>query len=65
MARIERYELRKIARPGAKVEAAAPAGILPILRASWQFARDMAKRFSQELNADHSEEFLKNLPKKF
>jgi len=44
---------------------AAPAGIPPVLKNSWQYARDMAKRFSQELVKDRVDEFLKNLAKRF
>ena len=59
-------ELRKIGRPGVTgAEEAPPAGISPILRASWQFARDTAKRFSKELGSDRTGEFLKNLAKRF
>jgi hypothetical protein len=64
--RVEYKELRKIGRPGLTgAEAAPPAGISPILRASWKFARDTAKRFSKELGADRTNEFLKNLVKRF
>jgi hypothetical protein len=64
--RIDTKELRKIGRPGVTgAEEAPPAGISPILRASWKFASDTAKRFSKELGADRTHEFLKNLAKRF
>jgi hypothetical protein len=64
--RIEPKELRKIGRPGITgVEEAPPTGISPILRSSWNFARDTAKRFSKELGSDRTKEFLKNLAKRF
>lgn len=57
---------QKITRAGTgKVEAPPPSGIAPVLRASWRFARDTAHRFSKELINDRTEEFLKNLAKKF
>jgi hypothetical protein len=62
----QKRELRKIGRPG--VEGAVPApptGISPMLRSSWKFAYDMAARFSKELGADKTQEFLKNLAKRF
>ena len=62
--RISEKELRKVGRPGAIAEAP-PAGIPPLLRASWKFARDMARRFSRELLKDHADEFIKNLVKRF
>ncbi|MFA5113697.1 MAG: hypothetical protein WC529_05325 [Candidatus Margulisiibacteriota bacterium] len=59
-------ELRKIGRPGVEGAASAPpAGISPILRASWKFAHDMAERFSKELGNNKTQEFLKNLAKRF
>jgi hypothetical protein len=59
-------ELRKIGRPGVTgAEEAPPTGLSPILRSSWNFARDTAKRFSKELGADRTGEFLKNLAKRF
>ncbi|OGC34675.1 hypothetical protein A2311_05520 [candidate division WOR-1 bacterium RIFOXYB2_FULL_48_7] len=62
--RIESNELKKIGRaPGATQ--APPVGTPPVLRASWNFAWNMAKRFSQELGEDRTPEFLKNLIKKF
>jgi hypothetical protein len=64
--RIESKGIRKIGRPGVTgAEEAPPAGLSPILRASWKFASDTAKRFSKELGADRTGEFLKNLVKRF
>jgi hypothetical protein len=70
--RIESKEIRKSGRPGVTgAEEAPPAGISPILRASWKFASDTAKRFSQELETDPKRksnfvtEALKNLAKRF
>ena len=63
--RIERNEIRKVGRPGVAPTEAPPDGIAPILRASWRFARDMAQRFSRELLGDHTQEFLKNVVKRF
>ncbi|MBI5078745.1 hypothetical protein HZB08_01840 [Candidatus Saganbacteria bacterium] len=62
--RVETNELRKIGRPGVPSEPI-PAGISPILRASWQFARGMAQRFSRELLSDRTKEFLDKLSKRF
>ncbi|MFH1386184.1 MAG: hypothetical protein ABIH50_00760 [bacterium] len=56
-------ELRKIGRAG--IEDAPPAGISPVLRASWRFARDTAERFNKELLNDRTKEFLKSLARKF
>lgn len=56
----------KVSRAAAgKVDAPPPAGIGPVLRSSWRFARDTAGRFSKELISDRTEEFLKNLAKRF
>jgi hypothetical protein len=71
--RIDSKELKKIGRPGVTgAEEAPPAGISPILRSSWKFANDTAKRFSQELDAADPKrksnfvtEALKNLAKRF
>jgi hypothetical protein len=63
--RIDKKELKKIGRPGLEAAEAPPAGISPILRASWKFARETAERFSQELGVDRTAEFLKNLAKRF
>ena len=63
--RIDKKELKKIGRPGIEAADIPPAGISPILRASWKFARETAQRFSQELGADRTAEFLKNLVKRF
>lgn len=64
--RIESKEIRKIGRPGVSgPEEAPPSGIAPVLRNSWRFARDTAKRFSREMLSDRTNEFLKNLAKKF
>jgi hypothetical protein len=62
----QQRELRKIGRPGVPGAAAAPpAGISPILRASWKFAHSMAERFSKELLNNRAQEFLKQLAKRF
>jgi len=64
--RIDKNEIRKVGRPGiTRPEEAPPPGIAPILRSSWKFARDIAQRFSRELMSDRTEQFLKNLAKKF
>ncbi len=66
MTRIESNELKKIGRPGLKAaEAPPPRGIAPILRASWNFARGIAQRFSKELTTDRSEKFLDEVGKRF
>jgi phage gp16-like protein len=44
---------------------AVPAGIPRVLRASWKFAQNTAKRFSRELIKDRADEFLKKLAKRF
>ncbi|MEE8638482.1 MAG: hypothetical protein V3T21_05515 [Candidatus Margulisiibacteriota bacterium] len=44
---------------------AVPSGIPPVLRASWKFARNTAKRFNRELLKDRMNEFLKKLAKRF
>ena len=64
MTRIERNQLKKIGRPGLP-EAAVPAGISPVLRPSWKFAKNLAERFNRELLNDRVDEFLKNLAKRF
>lgn len=58
-------EVRAAGRPGIRPGDVPPAGVAPVLRASWKFARDMAHRFSKELGADRASEFLKNLAKRF
>jgi hypothetical protein len=63
--RISEKELRKIGRPGIEAGDVPPAGISPVLRASWKFARDTAKRFSKELVNDRTKEFLNALVKRF
>ncbi|MBN3033166.1 MAG: hypothetical protein JW873_03635 [Candidatus Saganbacteria bacterium] len=70
--RIESKEIRKIGRPGVTgPEAAPPAGLSPILRAAWPFAKKTAARFSEELSPDPKRktnfvaEALKNLAKRF
>ena len=57
-------ELRKIGRPPG-AEDVPPAGISPVLRASWRFARDTAQRFNKELLNDRTKNFLDKLAKKF
>jgi hypothetical protein len=42
-----------------------PAGIPPILRASWKFARGMAQQFNRELVKDRVNHLLKKLADKF
>jgi hypothetical protein len=42
-----------------------PAGISPVLRASWRFARDTAQRFRKEMLNDRTKNFLDKLAKKF
>jgi phage gp16-like protein len=44
---------------------APPAGISPVLRASWKFAKSTAQRFNQELVKNRVDEFLKKLAKRF
>ena len=62
----QKRELRKIGRPGVEGPVSAPpAGISPMLRASWKFAHQMAERFSKELGSNKTQEFLKNLAKRF
>jgi hypothetical protein len=64
--KIESNELKKIGRPGLKAaEGAPPSGLAPILRASWNFARDTARRFSKELITDRTEKFLNEMAKRF
>jgi hypothetical protein len=63
--RIDKKELKKVGRPGSEAADIPPAGLNPILRASWKFAKDTAKRFSEELGTDRTAEFLKNLAKRF
>lgn len=62
--RISQKEIRGALAPGMMPEAA-PAGISPVLRASWKFAHKWAKRFNQELLKDRVAEFLKKLAKRF
>jgi len=64
--KIEANELKKIGRPGLKAaEAAPPSGIAPVLRASWNFARDIARRFSKELITDRTAKFLNDVAKRY
>lgn len=42
-----------------------PAGVSPILRASWKFARNVAQQFNRELMKDRVNHFLKKLSDKF
>ncbi|MFC1511158.1 hypothetical protein ACFL5U_02070 [Candidatus Margulisiibacteriota bacterium] len=42
-----------------------PAGISPILKSSWKFARGMAERFNREMLKDRLKELLKKLSKRF
>jgi hypothetical protein len=61
-----RKELKKAGRPGIEgAVSAPPAGISPILRASWKFAHQMAERFSKELLSGRTQDFLKQLAKRF
>ena len=57
-------EVKKAIRPEDDADVP-PAGISPVLRASWRFARDTARRFSQELTSDRTKQFLDKLVKKF
>jgi hypothetical protein len=47
------------------VSEAPPAGISPMLRASWKFARKMSQKFNKELLKDRVDKLLKTLAKKF
>ncbi|MBI5400129.1 sigma-70 family RNA polymerase sigma factor [Candidatus Saganbacteria bacterium] len=62
--RISDKEIRKAVSTGPLAEAA-PTGLPPILRASWKFAQNMAKRFNRELMVERLGDFLKQLSKKF
>ena len=62
--RVSPKELKRI-RTLSDVAEAPPAGIAPVLRASWKFARDTAHRFSRELSKNRAKEFLKKLVKRF
>jgi len=42
-----------------------PTGIPPVLRASWKFAQNMARRFNREMIKDRMNELLKKLAKRF
>jgi hypothetical protein len=59
--RISQSEIRK----AAGLHEAVPAGIPPVLKNSWKFARGMAQRFSRELIKDRADKFLKTLAKRF
>jgi hypothetical protein len=61
--RISRKEIRKAAAPR-KLEAT-PSGLPPVLRASWKFARNVAKKFSREMLKDRADDLLKKLAKRF
>ena len=65
--RTSRESLRKAINRGKADQAAEapPAGISPMLRASWKFARETAKKFNQQLAKDRTAEFLKKLTKRF
>ncbi|MBU0671850.1 MAG: hypothetical protein KJ732_02350 [Candidatus Margulisbacteria bacterium] len=62
--RVSPKQLRKAVSPG-KVAEAPPAGISPVLRASWKFAHKMAQKFSKEMMKDRADQLLKKLAKKF
>jgi len=53
----------QVGRLGAPV----PVGVTPILRRFWDFARNMARRFSSQLldPEEHEEEFLKVVRRDF
>ncbi|MDD4179566.1 MAG: hypothetical protein PHH14_05905 [Candidatus Margulisbacteria bacterium] len=67
MTRIERNELKKVGRPGIRPADIPPTGISPILRASWKFVCDTARRYAQELNNPEEKEakFRKEVIKRF
>ena len=48
-----------------RVAPAIPVGVPPVLRRFWNFARDMAKRFSKNLLKEREEEFMKVVRKHF
>jgi len=53
----------QVGRLGAPV----PAGVTPILRRFWDFARSMARKFSDQFSdpEEHEEEFLKVVRRDF
>ena len=42
-----------------------PASVPPVLKRFWKFTRDMARRFSKNLQKDREGEFLKVVAKEF
>mgnify|MGYP007084773832 CR=1 FL=1 len=50
---------------GGEVAPVIPPGVPPILRRFWNFARDMARRFSKHLLKNREEELMKVVRKSF
>jgi hypothetical protein len=63
--RVSSSELKKVGRPGARVEAGVPARIGGVLGPFWNFVRRTIQRFNRELTNDHSKEFEKAVVNKF
>ncbi|MFH1541659.1 MAG: hypothetical protein ABIE84_01025 [bacterium] len=61
--RISPKDLKKIGHPG--IEEPIPVGISPVLRSSWKFAQQWARRFNQEMLQDRVKDMLKKLVKRF
>jgi hypothetical protein len=61
--RVTRKTVRKAVAP--RGLEAAPPGLPPVLRASWKFARNIAKKFSREMLKDRADDLLKKLAKRF
>jgi len=62
--RIRGVPVRTGGGPG-RVGEAIPVGVPPVLRRFWNFARDMARRFSKNLLKEREEEFMKVVRKHF
>ncbi|MFA6170688.1 MAG: hypothetical protein WCW67_06570 [Candidatus Margulisiibacteriota bacterium] len=66
---IRRVETSKLGKVGRAAPSAPPAGLPPILRASWEFLKDTANRFAkqgrEEKAAEREEAYVKEVIKKF
>ncbi|MBU0630553.1 MAG: hypothetical protein KKC80_06510 [Candidatus Margulisbacteria bacterium] len=66
---IKRVEAGKTGKAGRAAPSTPPAGLPPILRASWEFLKNTAKRFAregrEEKSAAREEQYIKEVVKKF
>ncbi|OGC11162.1 hypothetical protein A3K48_01365 [candidate division WOR-1 bacterium RIFOXYA12_FULL_52_29] len=66
---IKRVEAGRTSKPGRTAPSTPPSGLPPLLRASWDFLKNTAKRFSregrEEKASDREEQYIKEVVKKF